>query len=76
MSVVPLEERRDVIESSVSSQAHSIQKRPNRRLISSELMPSLTMVVIRDGATRRMRRDHERNVDCTCVAQFPVPGLE
>jgi hypothetical protein len=50
--------------------------RPIRRLISSELMPSLTMIAIRDGAARSMRRDHERNVGCTCVAQFPAPGLE
>jgi hypothetical protein len=50
--------------------------RPIRRLISSELMPSLAMIAIRDGAARSMRRDHERNVGCTCVAQFPAPGLE
>jgi hypothetical protein len=50
--------------------------RPIGRLISCELMPSLTMIAIRDGAARRMRRDHERNVGRTCVAQFPAPGLE
>ena len=40
------------------------------RLISPKLVPSLTLVVIRDGAARWTRRDHERNVGRTCVAQF------
>jgi hypothetical protein len=52
-----------------------IPMRTYRRLISPKLMPSLTLVVIRDRAARWTRRDHGRNVGRTGVAQFPVPGL-
>ena len=56
--------------SSVSSQSDSIHMRTCGRLISPKLMPSLTRVVIRDGAARWTRHDHERNVGRICVAQF------